>query len=84
MATSWTEKYHFIFCLFYGTLGLTDEEKAAMKREHFFDFLATIGSVMYGMLIFLVGIICYMFDLFGPLSKGRHSHLQEGLTIGYR
>ena len=74
----------FISCLFYDPLGLTDEEKAAMKREHFFDFLATIGSVMYGMLIFLVGIICYMFDLFGPLSKGRHSHLQEGLTIGYR
>ena len=65
-------------------LGLSDEEKAAMKREHFFDFLATIGSVMYGMFIFLVGIICYMFDLFGPISKRRHSYIQEVVTIVYR
>ena len=43
--------------------GMTDEEKNALRNERFWDFLAMVGSIIYGIFIVMLGVCCYMFDL---------------------
>jgi len=40
-----------------------------------------VGSIVYGISIFIIGIIVYMFDLFGKGSKRQLSYAGEGFNM---
>ena len=61
--------------------GMTDEEKNALRNERFWDFLAMVGSIIYGIFIVMLGVCCYMFDLFGPDSRQSPVYYGDALEI---
>ena len=51
------------------SLGNDNQDKANIRKESFLDSFSNTMSILYALLLIVVGLVVYIFDLFGPKSK---------------